>query len=161
MLVDFFFTLRRYGVKTSLRELLDLTRALEQQVIFADVAAFYHLARITLVKDESQFDKYDRAFASYFEGVEAIDLFGDSIDEEWLRKEFEKRLSAEEREKLRQEGGLDELMKKLRERLDEQKKRHAGGNKWVGTGGTSPFGAYGDNPEGYVSGKTVIAAFQL
>ncbi|RPH16007.1 MAG: hypothetical protein CBB67_016350 [Alteromonadaceae bacterium TMED7] len=153
MLVDFFFTLRRYGVKTSLRELLDLTRALEQQVIFADVAAFYHLARITLVKDESQFDKYDRAFASYFEGVEAIDLFGDSIDEEWLRKEFEKRLSAEEREKLRQEGGLDELMKKLRERLDEQKKRHAGGNKWVGTGGTSPFGAYGDNPEGVRIGQ--------
>ena len=153
MLVDFFFTLRKYGVSTSLRELLDLLRALEKQVVYADLQQFYYLARIVMVKDESQFDKFDRAFAAYFEGVEAIDLFGDSIPEEWLRKEFEKHLTPEEREKLRREGGLEELMKTLRERLEEQQKRHAGGNKWVGTGGTSPFGAYGDNPEGVRIGQ--------
>ena len=96
MLVDFFFTLRKYGVSTSLRELLDLLRALEKQVVYADLQQFYYLARIVMVKDESQFDKFDRAFAAYFEGVEAIDLFGDSIPEEWLRKEFEKHLTPED-----------------------------------------------------------------
>lgn len=153
MLIDFFFTLRRYGVKTSSRELLDLLAALEQQVIFADVPAFYYLARITLVKEESEFDKYDRAFADYFDGVESIDLFGDEIPEDWLRNEFEKQLSDEEREQLRREGGFDALMKTLRERLNSQHSRHAGGNKWIGTGGTSPFGAYGDNPEGIRIGQ--------
>ncbi|MAI39098.1 VWA domain-containing protein [Alteromonas sp.] len=153
MLIQFFFTLRKYQVKTTLRELLDLLRAMEKHVVYADIEAFYSLSRTIMVKDETQYDKFDRAFANYFEGVESIDLFGKEIPEEWLRKELEKNLSAEEREALRQAGGLDELMETLKKRLEEQEKRHQGGNKWVGTGGTSPFGAYGDNPEGVRIGQ--------
>jgi len=153
MLIQFFFTLRKYQVKTTLRELLDLLRAMEKHVVYADIEAFYSLSRTIMVKDETQYDKFDRAFANYFEGVESTDLFGKEIPEEWLRKELEKNLSAEEREALRQAGGLDELMETLKKRLEEQEKRHQGGNKWVGTGGTSPFGAYGDNPEGVRIGQ--------
>ncbi|GEA10844.1 VWA domain-containing protein [Alteromonas sp. KUL49] len=153
MLIEFFFTLRKYKVKSSLRELLDLLKAMEQHVVYADTEAFYLLARTVLVKDETQFDKFDRAFAEYFKGVESIDLFGKEIPEEWLRKQIEKMLSDEEREALRREGGLEELMETLRKRLEEQQKRHQGGNKWIGTGGTSPYGAYGDNPEGVRIGQ--------
>ncbi|MEE3027599.1 MAG: hypothetical protein VX729_08545 [Pseudomonadota bacterium] len=153
MLIQFFYTLRKYQVKTTLRELLDLLSALEKHVVYADIQAFYSLSRTIMVKDETQYDKFDRAFAEYFEGVESIDLFGKDIPEEWLRKEIEKNLSPEEREALRKAGGLDELMETLKKRLEEQEKRHQGGNKWVGTGGTSPFGAYGDNPEGVRIGQ--------
>ena len=153
MLIQFFYTLRKYQVKTTLRELLDLLKALEHHVVYADIEAFYSLARTIMVKDETQYDKFDRAFAEYFEGVESIDLFGKDIPEEWLRKEIEKNLSPEEREALRKAGGFDELMETLKKRLEEQEKRHQGGNKWVGTGGTSPFGAYGDNPEGVRIGQ--------
>jgi len=153
MLIQFFYTLRKYQVKTTLRELLDLLSALEKHVVYADIEAFYSLSRTIMVKDETQYDKFDRAFAEYFEGVESIDLFGKDIPEEWLRKEIEKNLSPEEREALRKAGGLDELMETLKKRLEEQEKRHQGGNKWVGTGGTSPFGAYGDNPEGVRIGQ--------
>ena len=153
MLIQFFFTLRKYQVKVSLRELLDLLHALEKHIVYADLEGFYSLSRIIMVKDESQYDKFDRAFADYFEGVESIDLFGKEIPEEWLRKQIEKTLSAEEREALRQSGGLEALMDTLKKRLEEQEKRHQGGNKWVGTGGTSPFGAYGDNPEGIRIGQ--------
>ena len=153
MLIQFFFTLRKYQVKTTLRELLDLLRALEKHVVYVDIESFYSLARTIMVKDETQYDKFDRAFAEYFEGVESVDLFGKDIPEEWLRKEIEKNLSPEEREALRKAGGLEELMETLKKRLEEQEKRHQGGNKWVGTGGTSPFGAYGDNPEGVRIGQ--------
>ena len=153
MLIQFFFTLRKYQVKVSLRELLDLLHALEKHIVYADLEGFYSLSRTIMVKDESQYDKFDRAFADYFEGVESIDLFGKDIPEEWLRKQIEKTLSAEEREALRQSGGLEALMDTLKKRLEEQEKRHQGGNKWVGTGGTSPFGAYGDNPEGIRIGQ--------
>lgn len=153
MLIDFFFTLRRYRVKTSLGELLDLLGALEQHVVFADINAFYYLARLTLVKDETQFDRFDKAFADYFEGIQALDLFDKDIPEDWLRKAFEKQLSEEEKAQLKALGGLDELMKTLQERLKEQEKRHQGGSKWIGTGGTSPFGAYGYNPEGVRIGQ--------
>ena len=153
MLIQFFYTLRKYQVKTTLRELLDLLSALEKHVVYADIEGFYSLSRTIMVKDETQYDKFDRAFAEYFEGVESVDLFGKDIPEEWLRKEIEKNLSPEEREALRKAGGLDELMETLKKRLEEQKKRHQGGNKWVGTGGTSPFGAYGDNPEGVRIGQ--------
>ena len=153
MLIQFFFTLKKYQVKVSLRELLDLLRALERHVVYADLEAFYSLSRTILVKDETQYDKFDRAFAEYFEGVESIDLFGKDIPDEWLRKQIEKTLSEEEREALRQAGGLDALMETLKKRLEEQEKRHQGGNKWIGTGGTSPFGAYGDNPEGIRIGQ--------
>ena len=137
----------------SLRELLDLIAVLKKGVVFADVDAFYNLAKIVMVKDEIHYDKYDRAFAEYFKGIEKIDIFDKLLPEDWLRKEFEKQLSVEEKEKLKSLGGLDQLMKALKERLEEQKKRHAGGSKWVGTGGTSPFGAYGYNPEGIRVGQ--------
>ena len=157
MLIDFFFTLKKYRVNTSLRELLDLIHALEQQVVFADIDGFYQLAKLCLVKDETQFDKFDRAFAEYFQGVEQIDIFTklqqNQLPSDWLRKEFEKQLSEEEKAKIEALGGLDKLMETLAERLKEQQKRHAGGNKWVGTGGTSPFGAYGYNPEGVRIGQ--------
>ncbi len=137
----------------SLRELLDLIAVLKKGVVFADVDEFYNLAKIVMVKDEIHYDKYDRAFAEYFKGIEQIDIFDQILPEDWLRKEFEKHLSAEEKEKLKSLGGLEELMKTLKERLEEQKKRHAGGNKWVGTVGTSPFGAYGYNNEGIRVGQ--------
>jgi hypothetical protein len=152
MLVDFFFTLRRQGVKTSITELLDLLNALQQQLVFADTEAFYQLARLTLVKDESQYDKFDRAFAEYFEGIAAVDL-ASTIPDDWLIPDLIRQLSAEDKAALQGLGSLEELLQQLRERLAEQQKRHAGGNKWIGTGGTSPFGAYGFNPEGVRIGQ--------
>lgn len=152
MLIDFFLCLRKHGVPASLTELLDLLGALEQQVIFSDVEAFYSLSRLVMVKDESHYDRFDRAFAEYFEGVAEVDI-ASSIPDEWLRRTMQKQLSDEDKEKLKALGGLDELMKQFQERLKEQQKRHAGGNKWIGTGGTSPFGAYGYNPEGIRVGQ--------
>lgn len=153
MFIDFFMTLKKHKVPCSLRELLDLIALLKNGVVFANVEEFYNLAKIVMVKDEIHYDKYDSAFAEYFKGIESIDIFDKILPEDWLRKEFEKHLSQEEKDKLKSLGGLDELMKALKERLEEQKKRHAGGNKWVGTGGTSPFGAYGYNPEGIRVGQ--------
>ena len=149
MLIDFFLEVRRVGVPASLREFLDLLEALQKRLAFADVQEFYYLARLCLVKDERHFDKFDRAFQVYFQGIEDLDeLLETLIPDEWLRKEFEKHLSADEKAKIDSLGGLEELIKTFQERLKEQKERHAGGNKWIGTGGTSPFGAYGYNPEG-------------
>lgn len=158
MLIAFFFKLREYRLPVSLRELLDLINALKKGVIFADVDAFYYLARTIMVKDETHFDRFDKAFSDYFSGIADLDLLESlkqqhNLPEDWLRKEFEKNLSDEEKAQLKAMGGLDELMKTLKERLEEQQKRHAGGNKWVGTGGTSPFGAYGYNPEGVRIGQ--------
>ncbi|MEC9254282.1 MAG: VWA domain-containing protein [Pseudomonadota bacterium] len=150
MLIDFFDTVRRAKVPCSIREYLDLVEAVQARVAFADLEEFYALARLILVKDEKHYDKFDKAFAAYFEGIEALpSLFDDaSIPAEWMRKEMEKLLSEEEMAKIESLGGFDELMKTLQERLEEQKKRHQGGNKMIGTGGTSPFGAEGYNPEG-------------
>lgn len=153
MFIDFFMALKKHKVPCSLRELLDLIALLKKGVVFANLDEFYTLAKIVMVKDEIHYDKYDRAFAEYFKGIEQIDVFDQILPEDWLRKEFEKHLSDEEKEKLKSLGGLEELMKTLKERLEEQKKRHAGGSKWVGTGGTSPFGAYGYNPEGIRVGQ--------
>ncbi len=153
MLIDFFCKLREYKVPCTIRELLDLINALEQHVVFANIDDFYVLSRAILVKDESYFDKFDRAFADYFKGVASIALDLSKIPEDWLKKHFEKLLSAEEKEKIKALGGLDKLMETLAERLKEQEKRHQGGNKWIGTGGTSPFGAYGYNPEGIRIGQ--------
>ncbi|WP_342808143.1 VWA domain-containing protein [Alteromonas sp. M12] len=153
MLVDFFFKVREYQVPATVRELLDLLNALEQQVVFADTEGFYYLSRLCLVKDESHFDKFDRAFADYFEGVQTIDLFGKDIPEEWLKKQLERHFSDAEKAEIEAMGGLDKLMETLKKRLDEQQKRHQGGNKWVGTGGTSPFGSHGYNPEGISIGN--------
>ncbi len=153
MLVDFFFTLKKYRLNVSLRELLDLINALEQHVVYADLEAFYHLARMVMVKDESQFDKFDRAFADYFKGVQSVDLFQANIPQDWLNNAMSKYLSDEEKAKIQALGGLDKLMETLQQRLQEQEKRHQGGNKWIGTGGTSPFGANGYNPEGIRIGQ--------
>lgn len=153
MLIDFFFKLRDYQVPATLRELLDLLAAMQKGVVFANIEDFYFLSRIVLVKDESHFDKFDRAFADYFEGVQSLDLFGKEIPEEWLRKQIEKNLSDEEKAQIEAMGGLDKLMETLKKRLEEQEKRHQGGNKWIGTGGTSPFGAHGFNPEGVRIGQ--------
>lgn len=152
MLVEFFLTLRKYGLNSSITELLDLLKALQEQVVFADTEAFYHLSRLTLVKDESQYDKFDRAFADYFSGVAEVDL-ASRIPDDWLMPDLIRKLSEEDKAALQGLGSLEELLKQLRERLAEQQKRHAGGNKWVGTGGTSPFGAYGFNPEGVRIGQ--------
>ncbi|MCH8501983.1 MAG: VWA domain-containing protein [Aliidiomarina sp.] len=152
MLIEFFFKLRDHGLKVSLTELMDLLNALERQVVFANVDDFYVVARMTLVKDESQYDRFDRAFASYFEGVNEVDIAA-SIPQEWLERSLQRQLSDEDKAKLQALGGLDELLKQFRERLAEQQKRHAGGNKWIGTGGTSPFGAYGYHPEGIRIGQ--------
>ncbi|QIR14595.1 vWA domain-containing protein [Shewanella aestuarii] len=153
MFIDFFLTLKKHQVPCSLRELLDLISLIKKGVVFANVEDFYTLAKIALVKDEIHYDKYDKAFAEYFKGIESIDIFDQILPEEWLRKEFEKQLTQQEKDKLTSLGGLEQLMKALKERLEEQTKRHAGGNKWIGTGGTSPFGAYGYNPEGIRVGQ--------
>lgn len=152
MLLDFFYHLRHRGLAPSTREFLTLLEALKAGVIGPSVEDFYHLARATLVKDESKFDRFDAAFGEYFNGVAALVDLTTAIPEDWLRRMIEKTLSPEERAKL-SALGWDELMETLRKRLEEQQARHQGGNKWIGTGGTSPFGAYGDNPAGIRIGQ--------
>ncbi len=152
MLIDFFLEVRRARVPASLREFLDLLEALQKRLAFADMEEFYYLSRLCLVKDERHFDKFDRAFQAYFEGIENLDdLLEALIPDDWLRAEFEKHLSEEEKAKIDSLGGLEELIETFKKRMEEQQERHAGGNKWIGTGGTSPFGANGYNPE--VSGS--------
>jgi len=153
MLIDFFTKVREYKVPCTLRELLDLIRALEQKVVFANIDDFYVLSRTILVKDEAHFDNFDRAFSDYFKGVVSLDLDLSEIPKEWLEKQLENDLSEEEKAKIKALGSLDKLMETLAERLKEQEKRHQGGSKWIGTGGTSPFGAYGYNPEGVRIGQ--------
>jgi uncharacterized protein with von Willebrand factor type A (vWA) domain len=153
MLIDFFFTLRKHKIKTSITEFLDLMAVLKTDLVYADINNFYLLSRTVLIKDESQFDKFDQAFGEYFKGVQAINLFDQEIPDEWLKNALDKFLSDEEKKKVEALGGLDKLMETLQERLNEQEKRHQGGNKWIGTGGTSPFGANGYNPEGIRIGQ--------
>ena len=154
MLIDFFLEVRRAKVPASLRELLDLLEALQNRLAFANMEEFYYLARVCLVKDERHFDKFDRAFQAYFEGIENLDdLMQALIPDDWLRAEFEKQLSEEDKAKIDSLGGLEELIDTFKKRMEEQKERHQGGNKWIGTGGTSPFGANGYNPEGFRIGQ--------
>lgn len=150
MLINFFFTLREFKVPVTIRELLDMIHGLEQGLVYANVDEFYQLSRTVLVKDERHYDKFDKAFAKYFEGIDAItpELLTKAIPEEWLRKALEKNLSPEELAEIQKMGSLEKLMEEFRKRLEEQEKRHQGGNKMVGTGGTSPYGAFGANPEG-------------
>jgi uncharacterized protein with von Willebrand factor type A (vWA) domain len=154
MLIPFFYELRDGGMRTSITELLTLLEAMQKGVAGQSVDDFYYLSRTCLVKDESQFDRFDRIFAAYFNGVEdaLADLLQD-IPEEWLRRQAELELTEEERAQIEALGGFEELMKALQERLDEQQERHEGGSKWIGTAGTSPFGAYGYNPEGVRIGQ--------
>lgn len=153
MLIPFFFKLRDYQIPVSLREFLDLLNALKNDIAFADMEGFYHLSRLCLVKDEANFDKYDRAFSDYFEGIQSLDLFSKDIPDDWLAKQFDRMFTDEEKEQIKSLGGLDKLMETLKKRLEEQQKRHQGGNKWIGTGGTSPFGSGGYNPEGVRIGQ--------
>ena len=149
MLIYLFNTLKDTGVPCSLRELLDLLNALDKRLVFANTEEFYFLSRAILVKDEKNYDKFDRAFDIYFKGLETLDdVIQALIPDEWLRKEFEKFLTPEELEKIKSMGGLEKLLDEFKKRLEEQKGRHEGGDKWVGTGGTSPYGNSGMNPEG-------------
>ncbi|WP_299180834.1 VWA domain-containing protein [uncultured Neptuniibacter sp.] len=149
MLIDFFSTLRKAEVPVTIKELLTLLEALQKRVAFANLDDFYLLARLCLVKDEKFYDRFDRAFGFYFKGLDDIKLFpDDQIPEEWLKAEFLKNLTEEEKAQIEALGGLDKLLETLNDRLKEQHDRHAGGNKWIGTGGTSPFGHSGYNPEG-------------
>src|SRR5674476_730702 len=161
MLTDFFYTLRAAKLPVSVKEYLTLLQALKEGVVGPNSPApvgdaeptgykiddFYFLSRTTLVKDEKHYDKFDRAFAAYFKGVEMVADFTRDIPLEWLRKNLELNLSPEELAKI-EKMGWDELMETLKKRLEEQKERHEGGSKWIGTGGTSPFGNGGYNPQG-------------
>ena len=154
MLTKFFFMLREGGLKPSIRELLTLLEAMRSGVAQQSVDDFYYLARSCLVKDESKFDRFDKIFAAHFDGMEdAFKALVADVPDEWLRHQAELVLSEEERAEIEALGGFEKLMEALRERLEEQEGRHEGGNKWIGTAGTSPFGAYGYNPEGVRIGQ--------
>jgi len=157
MFLRFYENLRAAQIPVSLREFLSFLEALKAQTVIYDVEGFYYLARLTMVKDERFLDRFDVAFAQSFEGVEAATLAGimekAEIPEEWLRKMAEKSMSAEEMAEVEALGGFEALMETLKQRLKEQEARHQGGSKWIGTAGTSPFGAYGYNPEGIRIGQ--------
>ena len=149
MFISLFNTLKATGVPCSLRELLDLIGAVDKKLAFANMEDFYYLSRAILVKDEKHYDKFDRAFDIYFKGIESIDdILEMLIPEDWLKSEFEKYLTEEELAEIDSLGGLEKLLEEFKNRMQEQEERHEGGNKWVGTEGTSPFGNDGDNPEG-------------
>ncbi|MBO4120069.1 VWA domain-containing protein [Cupriavidus gilardii] len=148
MLIDFFFSLRHAKLPVSVKEYLTMLEALKAQVIAPSIDEFYYLSRMTLVKDEKHFDKFDQTFAAYFKGVESLVDWKSDIPLDWLHKTLERELSPEEKAKIEAMGGLDKLMERLKQLLAEQKEKHEGGNKWIGTGGTSPFGHGGYNPEG-------------
>ena len=157
MFIPFFLQLKQAKIPVSLREYLTLLEAMNADLVTYDVEGFYHLSRSALVKDERNLDRFDRVFSEFFKGVEAV---GGSegveqvdLPEEWLRKMAEKNLSEEDKKLIESLGGFEKLMETLRERLKEQHKRHQGGSKMIGTAGTSPFGAYGYNPEGVRIGQ--------
>jgi hypothetical protein len=156
MFTRFFAELRAAGVPASLREYLVFLAALKAEVALYDAEAFYYLARASLVKDERNVDRFDRVFARVFRGLgedPATGLEAAVIPAEWLRRLAERHLTAEERAEIAALGGFEALMETLRDRLREQRERHQGGSKWIGTAGTSPFGAWGYNPEGVRIGQ--------
>ncbi len=157
MFLPFFENLRKSGLPVSLREYLTFLEAMNAGLVTYDIEGFYYLARSAMVKDERLIDRFDQAFAASFKGLEAISaddvLNAVEIPQEWLEKLAEKHLSEDERAEIEALGGFDKLMETLKERLKEQQGRHQGGNKWIGTAGTSPFGAYGYNPEGVRIGQ--------
>ncbi|MFT5639206.1 MAG: hypothetical protein ACI861_002035 [Paracoccaceae bacterium] len=157
MFLPLFTNLRDAKLPVSLREYLDFLAAVKTGMVLYDIEGFYYLARASLIKDERNLDKFDRVFAATFKGMEDLSVQDviNAVDlpEEWLRKMAEKQLSAEEMADIEALGGFDKLMETLKERLKEQEGRHQGGSKWIGTAGTSPFGAYGYNPEGVRIGQ--------
>ncbi len=152
MLLPFFYTLRAAKLPVSPKEFLSLLEALRAGIIEPDINQFYSLARTVLVKDEALYDKFDRAFAAFVHGVELKLELAQTLPEDWLKQQLQLNLSPEERAKL-EALGWDELMETLKKRLEEQKERHEGGSRWIGTGGTSPFGNGGVNPAGVRIGK--------
>ncbi len=157
MFIPFFLELKAARVPVSLREYLTLLEGMEAGLTTWDVEGFYYLARSTLVKDERHIDRFDQVFGHVFKGLEAVSgeagIEATNLPEEWLRRLAEKHLSEEEKKLVEALGGFDKIMETLKQRLEEQKGRHQGGNKWIGTAGTSPFGAYGYNPEGVRIGQ--------
>jgi uncharacterized protein with von Willebrand factor type A (vWA) domain len=154
MFVIFFHELKSAGVPVTLREYLTLMEAMEHDLASRRVENFYYLSRAALIKDERNLDKFDRVFGHVFKGLELVsDALVVDIPAQWLKKLAEKYLTDEEKREIEAMGGLDKLLETLRKRLAEQKDRHQGGNKWIGTAGTSPFGAYGYNPEGVRIGQ--------
>jgi uncharacterized protein with von Willebrand factor type A (vWA) domain len=153
MLIDFFLKLKSHKLPVSIKEYLTLLEAMQKDVISPSIDDFYYLSRATLVKDEQNFDKFDRAFGEYFKGIESVAGVEFDVPLEWLLRQSELNLTPEEKAMIEALGGWDKLMETLKKRLEEQKGRHQGGNKWIGTAGTSPFGAYGYNPEGVRIGQ--------
>ena len=154
MLIEFFLKLKQGGLPVSIKEFLVLLEALDKRVISGSIDDFYYLSRACLVKDEANYDKFDRVFGAYFKGITGLPEGATAlITEEWLKRLAEKHLTEEEKKLIASLGGWDKLMEMLKKRLEEQKGRHQGGNKWIGTAGTSPFGAYGYNPEGVRIGQ--------
>ena len=157
MFFPFFLQLKQAKIPVTLREYLTLLEAMEKDLVTYDVEGFYYLARSALVKDERNLDRFDVVFSEAFKGVERVggsdEIENVDLPEEWLRKLAEKHLSEEDKKEIEALGGWEELMETLRKRLEEQHKRHQGGSKMIGTAGTSPFGAYGYNPEGVRIGQ--------
>jgi len=158
MFLPFFLQLKEAKIPVTLREYLTLLEALQQDLVTYDVEAFYYLSRSALVKDERHLDRFDQVFSEFFKGVERVSGVGDEVSEqvlpeEWLKKLAEKHLSEEDKKMIESMGGWEKLMETLKKRLEEQHKRHQGGSKMIGTAGTSPFGAYGYNPEGIRIGQ--------
>jgi uncharacterized protein with von Willebrand factor type A (vWA) domain len=154
VLIDFFFTLKDAKLPVSIKEFLTLLEAMQQGVVGTSVDEFYFLSRTILVKDEANYDKFDRAFGLYFKGINTIFEKHPDIPLDWLKKRLGRELTDEQRAAL-EKFGYDKLMDRLKQLLEEQKERHEGGNRWIGTGGTSPFGNGGDNPEGIrIGGKS-------
>jgi len=153
MLTGFFLHLKSFKLPVSTRELLTLLEALEKRVVSLSIDDFYMLSRACFVKDEQHFDRFDLAFGSYFKNVDALFDLRTPIPEDWLRRELMRNLTEEDKKLVEALGGWDKLMETLKQRLEEQRGRHQGGRKWIGTGGTSPFGAYGYNPEGIRIGQ--------
>jgi uncharacterized protein with von Willebrand factor type A (vWA) domain len=161
MFVNFFHALKSAGVPVTLREYLTLMEAMEKDLAGRQVDGFYYLSRAALVKDERNLDKFDRVFGHVFKGIETLSAApADAIPAEWLKKLAEKYLTEEEKREIEALGGLDKLLETLRRRLAEQKRRHQGGKKWIGTAGTSPFGAFGYNPEGVRMGQDANRNFR-
>jgi len=155
MFIDFFYQVKAAKIPATIREWLMLVEAMQKNLVMYAIDDFYYLSRACLVKDEKYFDRYDRVFGQFFKGVEDVTqaLFGEDIPDEWLAKQAELLLSDEDKAKIEAMGGWEKVMEELRKRLEEQKGEHHGGNKWIGTGGTSPFGTGGYNPEGVAIGQ--------
>ena len=152
MFINFFFALKKAGLPVSIGELLDLIEAVDKKVIFASIDDFYQLSRLILIKNEKYYDRFDQVFNMYFNGIEEFDLGLDALKKMprvWLFRAIKRYFSQQEMNKIRSQGNLEELLELFKKRFQEQKERHEGGNRWIGTSGSSPFGAFGYNPEGF------------